>query len=113
MTRDEFLAEARSHGALVLSVPGADIAVWSRTKEADDLVLLPEAAELAKTSVRVVKDAIRSGELSAFGKQRDRTVRRSDVARWVEARRVRPVVGPIDADIQRRMRQIARGRGRA
>ena len=71
----------------------------------DDLVPLVDAARLAATSVRTVRYAIRSGDLPAYGRQRDRSVRRADLARWVEERRVR-VEGVDDADIERRMRRL-------
>jgi hypothetical protein len=74
------------------------------------LVPLPEAARVAGTSKRVVRDAIRAGELPAFGRQRDRSVRRSDLQRWIESRRVRVTEGPDDLDIERRVARIARAR---
>jgi hypothetical protein len=72
------------------------------------LVPLSAAASTAGTSVRVVRDAIRSGELAAFGRQRDRSVRRSDLNAWIESRRSKPIAGADDADIARRMSRLAR-----
>ena len=74
----------------------------------DDLVALAEAARIAATSCRVVRDAIRTGDLPAFGRERDRAVRRGDLERWIESRRMRPVAGPDDDDIDRRIRRIER-----
>jgi len=50
--------------------------VASERPEAWDDALIPvaEAARLAATSVRIVRDAIRRGELTAFGRMRDRAV---------------------------------------
>jgi hypothetical protein len=69
----------------------------------DALIPIKGAAVIAATSARVVTDAVRLGDLPAFGGQRDRAVRRSDLARWIESRRVRVAVGPDDRDIERRM----------
>ena len=91
----------------------ARIARAAAEEASDDpaaLIPLPEAARAAGTSKRVVRDAIRAGELPAFGRQRDRSVRRSDLQRWVESRRVRVIEGPDDLDIERRVAQIARAR---
>jgi hypothetical protein len=75
---------------------------------AEDLVPLAEAARIAATSTRVLRHAIRVGELDAFGRQRDRSVRRADLARWIESRRTRPTTGPVDEDIARRVIQLSR-----
>jgi hypothetical protein len=81
--------------------------------ESDDaLIPIPVAAKLAATSVRVLRDAIRAGDLSAYGRQRDRAVRRADLEEWVRNRRVVPLPGPDDADLARRVRRLARtGKG--
>ena len=90
----ELLAEAAlARGA----VPG----------EADALVSIVCAAGMAATSVRVLREAIRSGELPAYGGQRDRAVRMRDLTVWIESRRV-TLRGPIDRDIERRMRRVAK-----
>jgi hypothetical protein len=70
---------------------------------------LKDAAQIAGTSVGVVREAIRDGALAAYGRQRDRAVRFADLAPWIESRRVKPVAGPDDADIARRFRRLARG----
>jgi hypothetical protein len=75
------------------------------TPAADQLLPLPEAARIAATSVRVLREAIRRGDLPAFGGQRDRAVRSDDLARWIKARRI-VVAGADDADIARRMRRL-------
>lgn len=83
-------------------------------RSGSDLLTLVEAARVAglpcrrdgQPSTRVLRDAIRAGDLPAFGRQRDRTVRRDDLERWVESRRV--VHEAIDdRDIERRMRRLA------
>jgi hypothetical protein len=88
----------------------ARAAAEESTRQPTELLPLKEAARAAGTSLRVVREAIRAGDLAAFGGQRDRTVRRSDVDAWIESRRLRPVAGVDDADIERRMSRIARRR---
>jgi hypothetical protein len=73
----------------------------------DALISVVEAARLAATSVRVVRDAIRRGELTAFGRMRDRAVRHADLAAWIASRALKPVEGVDDADIARRVRRLA------
>jgi hypothetical protein len=73
----------------------------------DALIPIVEAARLAATSVRVVRDAIRRGELAAFGRMRDRAVRHADLAAWIASRELKPVEGIDDADIARRVRRLA------
>jgi helix-turn-helix protein len=74
------------------------------------LVPVTDASKLAKTSVRVVRDAIRAGDLAAYGGQRDRCVRRGDLDAWIESRRTRPVIGIDDRDIDRRVARLSRVR---
>ena len=76
----------------------------------DALVPLAEAARLAATSVRVVRDAIRHRELAAFGRMRDRAVRRGDLDVWIASRQVAPIKGVDDADIERRVARLARAK---
>jgi hypothetical protein len=83
-----------------------------QSPHADDVLPIADAARIAGTSVRVVRDAIRAGDLVAYGRQRDRAVRRTDLDRWVESRRLRPVVGVDDGDIERRVLRLARAGGR-
>lgn len=75
----------------------------------DDLVPLRDGARIAATSVFVVRAAIRSGELAAVGKQRDRSVRRAELQRWIESRTHKPVAGADDLDLERRMKRLAGG----
>jgi len=53
-------------------------------------------------------DARREGWL--IGKQRSYVVRRSDLDRYIESRRVRPLAGADDADLDRRVARIADAR---
>ncbi|HEY8079917.1 MAG TPA: hypothetical protein VIF62_37555 [Labilithrix sp.] len=76
----------------------------------DALVPIARAADVAATSERVVREAIRAGELTAYGGQRDRAVRLRDLVAWIDSRRVR-LDGPADVDIERRVRRLAKGRG--
>lgn len=120
------IAHATRLGATVVRAPGAVVIIIpDPTSRPDDLIPIDVVAQIAKTSVRVVKDAIRKRDLAAFGKERDRCVRRSDVDSWIESRRYAPIAGPDDAevarwmakrdregprdiDIRRRMQRIAR-----
>lgn len=79
-------------------------------RDPDELLPVRDAADEAKCSVRALTAARRKGELPMFGTQRSRTVRRADLATWIESRRVRPVAGADDVDMQRRMARLARGR---
>lgn len=72
------------------------------------LLSVKEAAGLAATSVGVVREAIRVGDLIAYGGQRDRSVRRADLDAWILARRFAPIAGVADADIERRMERLAK-----
>jgi hypothetical protein len=78
----------------------------------DALVPLSEAARIAATSVRVVRDAIRNRQLVAYGRMRDRAVRRTDLDMWIASREVKPSHGLDDADIERRIARLARTRPR-
>jgi hypothetical protein len=74
----------------------------------DALVPLAEAAHLAATSVRVVREAIRRRDLVAFGRIRDRAIRRADLNAWIASREAKPVQGADDADIERRIARLAK-----
>jgi hypothetical protein len=78
----------------------------------DALVPLAEAARIAATSIRVVRDAIRNRQLVAYGRMRDRAVRRTDLGTWIASREVKPSQGLDDADIERRIARLARTRPR-
>jgi hypothetical protein len=83
-------------------------AASERTEAWDDaLIPVAEAARLAATSVRVVRDAIRQGELAAFGGMRDRAVRHADLVAWIASRALKPVEGIDHADIARRVNRLA------
>jgi hypothetical protein len=75
-----------------------------------ELLTLDAATKVAGVSRRVLREAIGARDLAAFGKQRSRTVRRSDLNAWVESRRVKPTAGPVDDDIERRMVRLSRQR---
>ncbi len=72
------------------------------------LVPIHEAARIAATSIRVVRDAVRRGELAAYGRARDRAIRRNDLDAWIASREVKPVRGVEDLDIERRMARLER-----
>lgn len=74
----------------------------------DDYLTEAEAAAIAKCSVRVLRDARRSGALPMFGKQRSRGIRRGHLSVWIESRMAPVVKGANDADIEQRVRRIAR-----
>jgi hypothetical protein len=75
------------------------------------LIPIAEAARLAATSVRVVRDAIRCHDLVAFGRMRDRAVRRADLDAWIMSRKLKPIQGLDDADLERRVARLARAKG--
>lgn len=106
MSREALIAAAARLDATIVRAPGVIIIVLpDATSRPDELVPLDAVAQLAKTSVRVIKDAIRSGALVGYGKQRNRSARRSDVDAWIESRRYQPVMGPDDADVDRWMQE--------
>ena len=104
------LTAARAVGATVVESPGATVIVIANQTVSDpeELLTLREAARVAATSTRVLRVAVRAGHLTAYGKQRDRAVRRSDLEQWVADRRVASVAGPADKDIESRVRRLAR-----
>jgi hypothetical protein len=105
MNREALLALADAADALARL---ARAAVVESPSDPEGMVPIREAARTAGTSPRVLRDAIRQGELPAFGRQRDRAVRRADLTRWIAARRVPVREGPLDRDIERRMNRIER-----
>lgn len=114
---EQLLALATKAGATVVRHPGAVVVVLPvdlpGPAQGAALVPLAEAARIAATSRRVLREAIRARALVAFGGQRDRSVRREDLLRWIDERRVAPVAGPNDADIERRLARLGRRKGRA
>lgn len=101
---------ARSLAAL------ADAALVDATANYGD-AMIPEleAARLAGVSVRVLRDARRAGDLRVYGKQRSRTLRRSDLVAWIESRRVPIVADVLDTDgamdVDRRAANVRKKRG--
>jgi hypothetical protein len=77
----------------------------------DALISVRDAARLAATSTRTVRNAIRGGTLRAYGQTRNRAVRRGDLLTWIAERRSESVPGPENDDIDRRMRRLAREQG--
>ena len=80
----------------------------SPTTASSSMIPISEAAWMAATTVRVVRDAIRTGELTAYGRRRDRAVRETDLRAWIAGRRVEPMAGADDLDMERRMRRLER-----
>jgi hypothetical protein len=114
----ERLLEAKRTGGDVTLAVAADgtaaiLITLPRTSDAHALIDLVAAAHHAATSPRVLREAMRKGELAGFGGQRDRSVRREDLERWIEARRLSPVAGVDDDDIDRRVRRLASAKGAA
>src|SRR5579884_1855647 len=109
------VAAAQASGGTVIETPvGTIIVLPKRPPDLDELLPLEAAARAAATSVRVLRDAIRSGALPAVGRQRDRAVRRRDLESWIESRRT-PVARASDeqADrVERRLARLARTRPR-
>lgn len=75
---------------------------------------ISEAAAFAAVKRRTVQQAIRRGELAAYGAQRDRAVKGADLLAWIESRRYRsrPVTLDDEAerDIDRRVGQLEQER---
>ena len=91
----------------------ARAAVEESNGSTDSLIPLADAARLAATSIRVVREAVRAGDLAAYGRSRDRAVRSGDLQAWVASRRAKPAVGADDQDMARRVRRLARVGGRS
>ena len=108
-------AHARGIEPTIVQSSGAIIIVLATAgPNVDGLLSLDEARVLAKLkTTRPILDAVRAGELKAFGKQRSRTVRRSDLLAWVESRSVKPIAGLDDLDIQRRIKRLEHERAGA
>lgn len=96
---------ARGHELLALAAR----ARVGEPPHANPLLPVAVAARRAATSARVIREAIRAGELPAYGGQRDRSVLEDDLERWVASRRV-TLPGPADRDIERRVRRMERCR---
>jgi hypothetical protein len=105
MNREALLALADAADALARL---ARAAVADTPTGPDTLLPICEAARTAGTTPRVLRDAIRQGDLPAFGRQRDRALRKADLDQWIAARRVPVREGPTDKDIERRMNRIER-----
>ena len=105
------VATARAMGATVIDTPGSLVIVVPDPMGAnpDELLPLAEASRTAATSMRVIRDAIRSGALPAVGRQRDRAVRRRDLDSWIETRRA-PVANVTEGQAERVERRMARKR---
>ena len=105
------LNAARALGAAILEAPGTTVIVvlhpWPVS--GDEHLSLEEARVLGKfKTTRPIRDAGRAGELTLYGKQRSRTVKRAEFIAWHESRRVRPIAGVDDADVGRRVARISR-----
>jgi hypothetical protein len=88
-------------------------AAAEETVSADDHLSLDEARVLARLrTTRPLREALRRGDLQGFGSQRTRTIRRPDLLAWIESRRMAPVQGIADADIERRVLRLAKAVGR-
>jgi hypothetical protein len=77
------------------------------TSAPDDLLPLADAARVAATTLRVLRGAVRAGDLPAVGKQRDRAVRRCDLEAWISSRRVVHAAAGSD-DLDRRIARLER-----
>lgn len=74
-----------------------------------DMLPEAEACKYGGCSKRTLTVARRTGEITAYGSQRDRSYRRSDLDKWIESRKV--VHEPIDdPDIERRVERMAKAR---
>ncbi len=104
------VAAARDAGAVVLETnAGVMIAIPRRDEHAGDILHEVDAARIAGVSVRTLRDARRAGELVMAGRQRSRTVRRSDLDAWIESRRS-PVATMNESAIDKRVARLERSR---
>ena len=78
----------------------------------DDMIPIREAARMAATSVRVLRSGIRARVLTAYGKQRDRAIRRGDLDAWIASRHAAPVSPSVAqaARVARRLRLVGGAR---
>jgi hypothetical protein len=108
---DALRAAAVACGATVVDSPLGFVIVSLRSVgDPGELIPVAESAKIAATSLRVVRDAIRSGALAAVGRQRDRAVRRRDLDAWVESRAAAPskVSDDLAARVEKRLARKAR-----
>jgi hypothetical protein len=96
-------------GTVFETAAGTIVVLPKHAADPDELLPLADAAHRAATSVRVLREAIRSGALPALGRQRDRAVRRRDLDAWIESRRS-PVAVVEDRQAARVEHRLARGR---
>jgi hypothetical protein len=111
LAQNEIVEAARAHGATIVESPTQTTIVLSK-RDDDELLPIERASEIAATTDRVLRAAINAAELPAFGGQRDRSVKRSDLETWIISRKVRIEEGPADDSIARRVRQIERKRAK-
>ncbi len=110
---EQMLALAPAAGGTIVRTPAATIIVLPNAASADpdEHLSLDEARSLARLRTsRPLKDAGRRGELPLYGKERSRTVKRSELLAWIERRHVPAVKGPVDSDIEQRVRRLALSR---
>jgi len=98
---------SREEIAHALSILAAAILAPASAANDDELLTVAEIAALAKCGQRAVRDAIRAGDLPAFGNQKTRASRRRDAATWIESRRA-PTHTVDDADLDRRIDRLER-----
>ena len=107
----DIIEAATDLGATVIRASGTTIVIFAaRAADGDDLLPRAEAAKIAQCTDRTLRAAERTGELAGYGKQRSRCYRRADLLAWIESRRVRPVAGADDDDLERRMKRIGGSR---
>jgi hypothetical protein len=114
-TVDTLLAAARALGAMVVESSGATIIVVPATSDLDpqEHPPLERARALGHfKTTRPIKEAARAGELPMYGRERSRTVTRGEFLTWLESRCVPSVAGPVDKDIEARVRRLGRRRAR-
>lgn len=82
------------------------------SKDPDALIPIDVAATTANASERTLRREARAGGW-LLGRQRSYSVRRSDLERWIESRRVKPLAGSDDEDIDARIVRLSKARRRA
>jgi hypothetical protein len=112
---DTLLTGARALGATVVESLGTIVIVIVASTGADpgEHLSLEQARALGHfTTTRPIREAARAGELPLYGRERSRTTKRGEFMAWLESRRVPSVAGPVDTDIEARVRRLARRRAR-
>lgn len=98
-----------------MTTPSGDRLLVVRQTAANDAEPPPflsyqEGARLVGTSVSSVRKAVRQGDLTAYGGQRDRALKRCDLLAWAEGRKAPILTGEDSPAIAARVARLVRDR---